>query len=560
MDPRLQGLNKQENSVYNLGMLQNPQGNKNTRVVFSNEARKELYAGLEITAEAVSCTLGPKGKTVLIQNDGSAPIVTKDGVTVSRSIRLKDPLRRMGSEMIREAANRTNEVAGDGTTTSTVLTHAMVKSGLKLLEAGYSSQDLCSGIELGARSVLDRLVETAKQLTTSEEIAQVGTISANGDRSIGELIATAMDKVGRDGIITVEDAKGMATSLEIVEGMQFDRGYLSPYFVTNQEKMNVVLQDAKVLITDRKISSLKEVIPVLEKILQSRSPLLIIADDVEGEALQGLVVNRLNANLQVVAIKAPGYGRHREELLSDISVLSGAKLASASTGTKLESLTLADLGTLKKVVVDAKSTTLVATGATRSQVDEHVTDLRHQLEDVTLTVDEVSKLRVRIAKLASGVAVVRVGGATELEMVERKYRIEDALNATKAAADEGIVPGGGMALFNSLEALSDPKIDELPLGIKAGVSIVKDACLAPIRRIASNAGQTPEVTIKELQRMDSEKKRTSGYNAAKDEFVDMIEAGIIDPVKVTRTALKNAASVATTFLSLDAVVVEEDEK
>ena len=377
------------------------QNDKITRIVFSNEARKELFAGLELTANAVTCTLGPRGKTVLIQNEGSSPIITKDGVTVSKSIKLKDPLQRMGSEMIREAASRTNDVAGDGTTTSTVLTHAMVKSGLKLLEAGYSSQDLCTGINIACKVVLENLAATAKQLTTSEEIAQVGTISANGDRNIGELIALAMERVGRDGIITVEDAKGMSTSLEVVEGMQFDRGYLSPYFVTNQEKMNTVFQDAKVLLTDKKISSLKEIIPILEKVVQSRVPLLIIAEDVEGEALQGLVVNRLNANLQVVAIKAPGFGRHKEELLNDISVLTGAKLISSTTGMKLEGATFADLGTLKKVVVDAKSSTLVATGSTKAQVESHVNDLRQQLEDLTLTTDEVTKLKVRIAKLCT---------------------------------------------------------------------------------------------------------------------------------------------------------------
>jgi len=438
------------------------------------------------------------------------------------------------------------------------LTHAMVKSGLKLLEAGYSSRDLCAGINLGTKIVLQNLAAHAKQLTTSEEIAQIGTISANGDRNIGELIAAAMDKVGRDGIITVEDAKGMSTSLEVVEGMQFDRGYLSPYFVTNQEKMNTVFHDAKLLLTDKKISTLREIIPVLEKVNQSRVPLLIIADDVEGEALQGLVVNRLNANLQVVAIKAPGYGKHRDELLTDIATLTGAKIISSSTGTKLETTTMADLGTLKKVVVDARSSTLVGTGATKDATEARVGDLRHQLDDMTLSMDEVVKLKTRIAKLASGVAVVKVGGATELEMVERKYRIEDALNATRAAADEGIVPGGGMALFNSLEYLKAETPSELSQGVLAGVSIVQDACLAPIRRISSNAGQSPDVTVKELMRLPVDRKLSSGYNAAEDTFVDMVDAGIIDPVKVTRTALKNAASVATTFLSLDAVIVEEE--
>jgi chaperonin GroEL len=529
-----------------------------TRVVFAEEARKELFAGLSTTAEAVMCTLGPKGKTVLIQKNGCSPIITKDGVTVSKAVNLKDPLRRMGSELIREAANRTNEVAGDGTTTSTVLTHAMVKSGLKLLEAGFSAQSLSKGIEIGTKTVLEHLKESGKQLTTTEEISQVGTISANGDKNIGDLIASAMEKVGRDGIITVEDAKGMSTNLEIAEGMQLDRGYLSPYFVTNSEKMNVVFSDAKVLLTDRKLSSLKELVPVLEKTMQSRTPLLIIADEVEGEALQGLVLNKLNANLQVVAIKAPGYGKHRDELLNDISVLTGAKLISPITGLKMETISVQDLGSLKKVVVDAKSSTLVASGKTKQEIETHVEDLRTQLRDVSLTVDELTKLRIRIAKLSSGVAVVKVGGATELEMIERKYRIEDALNATKAAAEEGVVPGGGMALFGSLSKL-DATEEILDQGVKAGISIVRDACAAPLRRIAQNAGKSGDVIFNELNRIRKTDDRI-GYNAAKDAYEDLMEAGVLDPVKVTKTALKNAASVAVTFLNLDAVVVEEDAK
>lgn len=541
-------------------MLTGPESTSSslTRVVFSQEARKELFAGLCITAEAVMCTLGPKGKTVLIQKDGGTPIITKDGVTVSKSINLKDPLRRMGAELIREAASRTNDVAGDGTTTSTVLTHAMVKSGLKLLEAGYTAQDLCSGIESATKSVLEHLKSNAKQLTTSEEIAQIGTISANGDRAIGDLIAQAMDKVGRDGIITVEDAKGMSTSLELVEGMQFDRGYLSPYFVTNSEKMNVVFHDAKILLTDKKISTLKELVPILEKTMQNRMPLLIIADDIEGEALQGLVLNKMNANLQVVAIKAPGFGRHKEELLNDISTLTGAKLISSTTGTKLESISLQDLGSLKKVVVDAKSSTLVANGSTKDAIEKHVEDLRFQMQDATLTVEEVAKLKIRIAKLSSGVAVIKVGGATELEMTERKYRIEDALNATRAAADEGIVPGGGMALFGALKTLDKLQNEEASQGIKAGISIVEDACRAPLRRIVQNAGGSGEVVFNELNR-SNESNVNFGYNAAKGVYEDLISSGVIDPVKVTRTALKNASSVATTFLTLDAVIVEESQ-
>lgn len=528
-----------------------------TKVVFSQHARKELFLGLSTTAEAVCCTLGPRGKTVLIQKDGCSPIITKDGVTVSKSINLKDPLRRMGSEMIREAASRTNDIAGDGTTTATVLTYAMVKSGLKLLEAGYAAEELCEGINIACKKALSHLKETSKQLTTSEEIAQVGTISANGDRNIGDLIAQAMEKVGRDGIITVEDAKGMTTSLEVVEGMQFERGYLSPYFVTNSEKMNVVFHDAKVLLTDKKISGLKEMLPLLERVLQSRTPLLIIADDVEGEALQGLVINKLNANLPVVAIKAPGFGRHREELLHDISILTGAKLISPSTGLKLESATLQDLGTLKKVVVDSKSSTLVATGSTKEAVDRHVEDLRLQMQDVSISSEELTKLKVRVAKLASGVAVIKVGGATELEMIERKYRIEDALNATRAAAEEGIVSGGGMALLGALDVINKDN-DSLSQGVKAGIGVVKDACLAPLRRIVENAGGSGEVVFNELSRLNSQGK-SLGYNAAKGTYEDLILAGVIDPVKVTRTALKNASSVTTTFLNLDAVIVEEED-
>lgn len=530
-----------------------------TRVVFSQEARKELFFGLSTTAEAVCCTLGPKGKTVLIQKDDSSPIITKDGVTVSKSIKLKNPLHRMGSEMIREAASRTNDVAGDGTTTATVLTYAMVKSGLKLLDAGYAAEDLCAGIDFASKKVLSYLKSTSKQLTTSEEISQVGTISANGDKNIGDLIAKAMDAVGRDGIITVEDAKGMNTTLEIVEGMQFDRGYLSPYFVTNSEKMNVVFQDAKVLLTDRKISSLKELIPVLEKTMHNRVPLLIIADEVDGEALQGLVLNKLNANLQVVAIKAPGFGKSREDILRDISVLTGAKLVSSSTGLKLEAVTLQDLGTLKKVVVDSKSSTLVATGSTKQEIENHVKDLRFQMQDLSLSSDDLVKIKVRVAKLASGVAVIKVGGATELEMIERKYRIEDALNATRAAAEEGIVPGGGMALFNSLSVLDNESLENLSQGVKAGVSVVKDACLAPLKRIVKNSGGSGDVVLNELIKA-KEKEPNFGYNASSGAYEDLIMSGVIDPVKVTLTALKNSASVATTFLNLDAVIVEQSDE
>jgi len=533
---------------------ENPQ--TTTKVIFSNEARKRLFKGLSIAAEAVGCTLGPKGKTVLIQRQGDAPLVTKDGVTVSKSIKLKDPVERMGADLIRESASQTNDVAGDGTTTATVLTHAMVKEGLKLLDAGYPARELCKGIERACARVDAELVLAAKQLTTSDEIAQVGTISANGDAVIGKLIAEAMDKVGRDGIITVEDAKGMATTLDVVEGMQFDRGYLSPYFVTNPERMTVTYSDALVLVTDKKLSNLRDLIPLLERVVQSQKSLLIVADDVDGDALQGLVLNRVKSNLPVVAIKAPGYGQHRDELLRDICVLTGATLVSSATGIGLDKAEISTLGKLKKVVVDAKSSTLVGTGATRDAVEKHVSDLRLQLEDVTLGAEETLKLKHRIAKLASGVAIIRVGGVTEVEMVERKYRIEDALNATRAAAEEGIVPGGGMALVNVHRVLGGELAGGVPDDEQMGAALVMKSCLAPLRRIVENAGATADVVLGELSRL-RQPGLNLGYDAARGTYVDLITAGVVDPVKVTRTALKHAASVAVTFLSLDAVVCEE---
>jgi len=534
---------------------------KTTKVVFSSEARKSLFQGMQTVARAVGSTLGPRGKTVLIQqSSNSQPIITKDGVTVSKSINLKTPIERMGAQLIREAASQTNEIAGDGTTTATVLTFSMVKSGLKLLEAGYDAKALCSGITSASEAVSCLLKESAKQLTTVEEIAQIGTISANGDKSIGHLIADAMTKVGHDGIITVEEAKSMQTQLDVVEGMQIDRGYLSPYFVTNNEKMHAAYSDAKVLLVDQKLNSMREMLPLLEKVLQSKVPLLVIADEVEGEALQGLVVNRINAHLPVVAIKAPGYGKSREEFMRDIAVMTGAKIVSPSTGLSMSKTTMSDLGSLKSLLVDAKSTTMVGTGATKQSINAHVEELKIQLRDITLTQEEAERLRLRVARLSSGVAIIKVGGATELEIIETKYRIEDALNATRAAVDEGIVPGGGMALFEIWRKLSSDK-DSGWAQFGTGGSIVADACLAPIQKISENAEKSYEVIISDLMRQKKEDNCPEiGYNAASEEYVNMIETGIIDPVKVTRTALRNAASVACTFLSLDAVIVEEDDE
>ena len=530
---------------------------KATKVIFSTDARKSLFKGMQIVANAVGSTLGPRGKTVLIQQDASAqPIVTKDGVTVSKSIHLKMPIERMGAHLIREAASQTNDAAGDGTTTATVLTFSMIKTGLKLLEAGYDAKELCKGISKATDCVSAMLKHSAKQLTTSEEIAQIATISANGDKNIGELIADAMAKVGHNGIITVEEAKSMQTQLDVVEGMQLDRGYLSPYFVTNSDKMHAAYSDAKVLLVDQKLNNARDMLPLLEKILQSKMPLLIIADDVEGEALQGLVVNRVNAQLPVVAIKSPGIGKSREEFIKDISVMTGAKIVSPYTGLTIKETKMSDLGSLKSFLVNSKTSTLVGTGASKAAIDSHVEELKVQLQDVSLSQDESDRLRLRIARLSSGVAVIKVGGATELEIIEAKYRIEDALNATRAAVEEGIVPGGGMALFEVWRNICNGQ-GWKSFGI--GGSIVENACLSPLEGISKNAEKSHEVVISDLIRKKNETGSISlGYNAASNEYVDMIEAGIIDPVKVTRIALRNAASVASTFLSLDAVIVEDE--
>jgi chaperonin GroEL len=528
---------------------------KSTKIIFATDARKQLFEGLNTAAEAVSCTLGPKGRTVLIQKDGSAPIVTKDGVTVSKSIRFEDPIKRMGAELLREAASHTNDIAGDGTTTASVLTQALVAEGLKLIDAGYAAKDICGGINAAVDAVTDNLRSSAVEIKTSDKIAQIGTISANGDRSIGELIAEAMMKVTADGIITVDEAKGMHTSLEIVDGMQFDRGYVSPFFVTNNEKMHALYKDCFVLVTDKKLTHMKDLIKLLEQVLSSQKPLLIIADDVEGEALQALVINRVKGNLPIVAVKAPGYGEHRLELLNDICKLTGAQLISSSRGLSLDGARLTDLGNAVKIVVDSKSTTIVASQKTKDDVDSHVSELKLRLQDVTLAQEDVVKLRMRIAKLSSGVAIVKVGGSTEIEMIERKYRIEDALNATKAAVEEGIVPGGGVALLNAVKCVN-PIIERKPTpGYNLGIDAVMKACLAPLRRISKNAGKSEDVIVEKL--MGHQEASTYGYNASTDEYVDMIDAGVVDPVKVTRIALKHAASVATTFLTLDAVIYEQ---
>lgn len=524
-----------------------------TVVYFGSEARKRLYAGVKVAADAVGATMGPRGRTVLIQKRGGSPILTKDGVTVSKSVKPTDPVERMGAELVLEAASRTNDVAGDGTTTSTVLTHALIQEGMRLLEAGYSAKNLVEGMNLGVREITRNLVSLSQKIETREQVEHVGTISANGDKSIGSIIADAMEKVGADGIVSVEDAKGMMTTLDHVEGLQFDRGYVSPYFATNAEKMNCVYQDVRALVTDRKISLIKDILPVLEDAVRNRVALLIIADDVEGEALQALVLNKQKNDLKVVAVKAPGYGRSKDLFLQDICVLAGTQLVSPSNGNSLEKIRLNDLGKLKRVVSDNKSTTLVGTGATTKEVEEHVNVLRQQLQDITLDANEINLLRMRIAKLSSGVAIIKVGGSTEVEMLERKYRIEDALHATRAAAEEGIVPGGGMALIRSLQSLQGNSIDDHE--VKAGLDIVVRACQGPIRKIVTNGGGSPDVVLQKISDGTSGDSWW-GYNASTEEYVNLLEVGVIDPVKVTRTALENARSVATSFLTLDAVICE----
>lgn len=522
-----------------------------THIHFSEDARTRLLRGMKMAADTVGCTLGPCGMTVLIaQGDGPA-IATKDGVTVSRSIRLKDPVERMGADLIREAASRTNDVAGDGTTTATVLTHAMTAESNRLMTAGFAPVELKRGIERAADVVIAALRIGARAVGGKGEIAQVGTVSANGDAHVGSLIAEAMEKVGRDGVITVEDAKGTTTSLDVVKGMRFDRGYLSPYFVTNNERMNAVHDDGYVLLTDGKLSDMQELLPLLEAVLKEQRSLLIVADEVEGQALQTLIVNRLNAQLRVVAIKAPGYGSSRDAFLQDIAVLTGGRVLGAASGLTLAKARLADLGRCKRFVVDARTTTIVGTGTTAEAVGTRVDELRAQLADPTLSAQESDRLCSRVARLASGVAVIRVGGATELEMIERKHRIEDALNATRAAVEEGIVPGGGTALAVASWAAALQLADvQLTKGERAGADLVLRACEAPLRRIVENAGASADVVLARLRTEPG-----MGFNAATAVYQDLIEAGILDPVKVSRVALQNAASVAATFTTLSAVVV-----
>jgi chaperonin GroEL len=521
---------------------------------FSTDARARLKRGVDQLADAVKVTLGPKGRNVVIDKKFGSPTVTKDGVTVAKEIELDDEIENMGAQMVKEVATKTSDLAGDGTTTATVLAQAIFREGLKSVTAGSNPMSLKRGVEKAVEAVVAELKKISVPTAGRKEIAQVGSISANNDKEIGDLIAEAMDKVGKDGVITVEEAKGLETTLETVDGMQFDRGYLSPYFITDPEKMEAVLEDAHILIHDKKISSMKDLLPLLEKVAQAGKPLLIIAEDVEGEALATLVVNKLRGTLKVCAVKAPGFGDRRKEMLRDIAILTGGQVISDEVGVKLENTTLNDLGRAKRIVVDKDNTTLVDGKGKHEAIEGRKNEIKAQIEKSTSDYDK-EKLQERLAKLAGGVAVLNVGAATETEMKEKKARVEDALHATRAAVEEGIVPGGGVSLLWCQKVLDKAKgADE---DEKIGIDIVRRALEEPIRMIAQNAGAEGAIVVGKVKEAA---KVNFGYNAQTDEFEDLVAAGVIDPTKVTRTALQNAASIAGLLLTTECVVVEKKER
>jgi chaperonin GroEL len=519
-------------------------------VRFSTEARDKMLRGVDILANAVKVTLGPKGRNVIIDKSFGAPRITKDGVTVAKEIELEDKFENMGAQMVREVASRTNDLAGDGTTTATVLAQAIVREGAKSVAAGMNPMDLKRGIDIAVASVIKDIEKRAKKVVSSAEIAQVGTISANGDASIGKMIASAMQKVGNEGVITVEEAKSLDTELDVVEGMQFDRGYLSPYFITNAEKMLADLEDAYILLHEKKLSSLQSMLPVLEAVVQSGKPLVIIAEDIEGEALATLVVNKLRGGLKVAAVKAPGFGDRRKAMLEDIAILTGGQVVSEDLGIKLENVTIAMLGKAKKVVIEKEKTTVVGGAGKRKDIEARVGQIKAQIEETTSDYDK-EKLQERLAKLAGGVAVIRVGGATEVEVKEKKDRVEDALNATRAAVEEGIVPGGGVALLRAKKAVGRLTNDNSD--VQAGINIVLKALEAPVRQISENSGVEGSIVVGKITENKSE---TFGFNAQTEEYVDMLSAGIIDPAKVVRTALQDAASIAGLLVTTEAMVAE----
>ena len=523
-------------------------------VKFGADAREKMLRGVDILADAVQVTLGPKGRNVVIDKSFGAPRTTKDGVTVAKEIELADKFENMGAQMVREVASKTNDAAGDGTTTATVLARAIVREGSKSVAAGMNPMDLKRGIEKAVEAVVADLKKRSKKVKSNDEIGQVGTISANGDKEVGDMIAQAMAKVGNEGVITVEEAKSLATELDVVEGMQFDRGYISPYFITNPDKMVVELNDALVLIHEKKLTSLQPMLPVLEAVVQSGRPLLIIAEEIEGEALATLVVNKLRGGLKVAAVKAPGFGDRRKAMLEDIAVVTGGQVISEDLGIKLENVKLDMLGKAKNVKIDKDNTTIVDGAGKKNDIQSRVAQIKAQIEETTSDYDK-EKLQERLAKLAGGVAVIRVGGATEVEVKERKDRVDDALNATKAAVEEGIIPGGGTALLYASKALKDVTGDNDDQ--TQGINIVRRAIQYPIRQIVSNAGQEASIIVGKLS---EQKSNTFGYNAQTGEYVDFIDAGIVDPTKVVRVALQNAASVAGLLITTEAMITDRPKK
>ncbi len=522
-------------------------------VKFGTEARERILKGVDILADAVKVTLGPKGRNVVLDKSFGAPRVTKDGVSVAKEIELSDKFENMGAQMVREVASRTADLAGDGTTTATVLAQAIVREGAKAVAAGMNPMDLKRGIDMAVEKVVDFLQERSREVKTNEEVAQVGTISANGEKQIGQMISEAMQKVGKEGVITVEEAKGLDTELEVVEGMQFDRGYLSPYFVTNSEKMVAELEDPYILLHEKKLSSLQSMLPILEAVVQSSRPLLIIAEDIEGEALATLVVNRLRGGLKVAAVKAPGFGDRRKAMLEDIAILTGGQVISEDLGIKLENVTLDMLGTAKRVTITKEETTIVDGAGEKSEIEARCGQIRAQIEETSSDYDR-EKLQERLAKLAGGVAVIKVGGASEVEVKEKKDRVDDALHATRAAVEEGIVAGGGVALLYATRALDGLKFENTDQ--EAGAKIVRNALQAPVRQIAQNAGVDGAVVAGKLLEQDD---NNFGFNAQTEEYTNLVEAGIIDPTKVVRTALQDAASVAALLITTEALVAEKPE-
>ncbi|GJD66111.1 chaperonin GroEL [Methylobacterium frigidaeris] len=524
-------------------------------VRFASDAREKMLRGVDILADAVKVTLGPKGRNVVIEKSFGAPRITKDGVTVAKEIELADKFENMGAQMVREVASKTNDIAGDGTTTATVLAQAIVREGAKYVAAGMNPMDLKRGIDLATQAAVKDIQSRAKKVSASEEIAQVGTISANGDKDIGEMIAHAMQKVGNEGVITVEEAKTAETELDVVEGMQFDRGYLSPYFITNAEKMIAELEDPYILIHEKKLSSLQAMLPVLEAVVQTGKPLLIVAEDIEGEALATLVVNKLRGGLKVAAVKAPGFGDRRKAMLEDIAILTAGQMIAEDLGIKLENVTLPMLGRAKRVRIEKENTTIIDGAGEKADIEARVAQIKAQIEETTSDYDR-EKLQERLAKLAGGVAVIRVGGATEVEVKEKKDRVDDALHATRAAVEEGIVPGGGTALLRAKKAVAALSSDNAD--VQAGIKIVLKALESPIRQIASNAGVEGSIVVGKIS--DKGDSETYGFNAQTEEYVDMIQAGIVDPAKVVRTALQDAASVAGLLVTTEAMVADAPKK